>query len=274
MSPILGQTTAEIFLRDYWQQKPLLIRHALTGFTSPISPDELAGLSLEEDIESRIVTCSNGKYQVQYGPLNEDIFKDLPEQDWTLMVQAVDREIPEVEALIDHFSFLPRWRVDDIMVSYATTGGGVGPHFDFYDVFLLQVEGRREWKVGQICNGETELVENDQLKLVKQFDESECWVLDPGDMLYLPPKLAHWGTAIDECLTYSIGFRAPTIAEILGDLAIDLTGTSEDRYYRDPPLTPEMAQGEIDDAFVRQVQALLQDVVDDKELIREWLRQY
>lgn len=274
MTTILGSISPADFLRNHWQQKPLLIHGALPDYISPITPDELAGLALEEEVESRLVTHFNNIYQVEHGPLQESLFSKLPEENWTLMVQRVDQLVPQVSELFDEFAFLPPWRFDDIMVSYATAGGGVGPHFDYYDVFLLQVEGRREWKIGQLCNGSTPLADSDQLKLLKDFDEQESWVLVPGDMLYLPPNIAHWGTAVDECLTYSVGFRAPTVAEILGDLAIELTSGEDDRYYRDPPLTPEMARDEVDDAFVEGIQKLLFDVVGNKDVIRAWLQQY
>ncbi|WP_279293382.1 cupin domain-containing protein, partial [Pseudomonas aeruginosa] len=147
---LLGGLTAAEFLRDYWQRKPLLVRQAIPDFESPLSADELAGLSLEESVESRIV-LEHGKtpWEMRRGPFQEEDYQHLPEQDWTLLVQAVDQFVPEVAQLLEQFRFLPSWRIDDVMISYAAPGGGVGPHFDNYDVFLLQGHGRRRWKVGQ-----------------------------------------------------------------------------------------------------------------------------
>lgn len=199
---LLGGLTAAEFLRDYWQRKPLLVRQAIPDFESPLSADELAGLSLEESVESRIV-LEHGKtpWEMRRGPFQEEDYQHLPEQDWTLLVQAVDQFVPEVAQLLEQFRFLPSWRIDDVMISYAAPGGGVGPHFDNYDVFLLQGHGRRRWKVGQMCSSDSPLREHADLRILADFEQSDEWVLEPGDMLYLPPRLAHYGIAEDECMT-------------------------------------------------------------------------
>lgn len=274
-SPILGGMTEEQFLAEYWQQKPLLIRNALPGFTSPISPDELAGLALEEEVESRIVIeAGKTPWELRCGPFDEATFQTLPETHWTLLVQAVDLWVPEVADLLNHFRFLPGWRLDDVMVSYAPVGGSVGPHFDYYDVFLLQVEGQRCWQIGSLCDQHTPMLEGTPLRILREFEKVDEWILNPGDMLYLPPGIAHWGLAENDCLTYSIGFRAPTLAEMLGDLATELMAQGNASYYRDPPLTPAMAREEIDPKFIEQVGNMLHQLADDRQLLADWFARY
>lgn len=268
--------SAEEFLADYWQQKPLLIRNALPGFTSPISADELAGLALEEEVESRIVLeeGDSGPWELLSGPFEEDIFQELPESHWTLLVQAVDLWVPQVKRLLEHFDFLPPWRLDDIMVSYATPGGSVGPHFDYYDVFLLQAEGQRRWQIGGLCDQHTPRLDDTALRILSDFEQHDTWVLNPGDMLYLPPRLAHWGVAVNDCLTYSVGFRSPTLPEILGDLATELMAQGNTSYYQDPKLTPNMASERIDPLFIRQVQGMLHQLATNEELLGDWFARY
>lgn len=231
-------STAE-FLKNYWQQKPLLIRQALPQYQSPITADELAGLSLEEDLESRLIIqrdedATNGSsWQLQHGPFDEKIFSTLPEKFWTLLVQGVDTVRPKIAELLDYFNFIPNWRLDDIMISYATDQGSVGPHFDHYDVFLLQADGDRLWQLGDFCNNE-ELVKDCDLSLLKAFNKREEFLLSPGDMLYLPPKMAHWGIAQGNCMTFSIGFRAPKTSEILSAFCDErLQQLTKDDFYRD-----------------------------------------
>ena len=192
---MLGDLSADAFLQRYWQKKPLLIRNALANYQSPISADELAGLALESEVESRLVETHGMDWSLKHGPFNEDDFLGLPEQDWTLLVQGVDLWVPEVQALLSKFAFLPPWRVDDVMVSFACPGGSVGPHFDQYDVFLLQVEGQRRWQIGGECSSNTPLRDDSPLRILKEFEAEEEWLLEPGDMLYLPPGVAHWGVA-------------------------------------------------------------------------------
>ena len=237
---LLGGLTAREFLRDYWQKKPLLVRQAIPDFESPISPDELAGLALEEEVESRLVIEHGERpWELQRGPFIEDTFQDLPERDWTLLVQAVDQFVPEVAELLEDFKFLPKWRIDDLMISFAAPGGGVGPHFDNYDVFLLQAHGHRRWQIGQMCDADSPLLPHADLKILAQFEPTDEWVLAPGDMLYLPPRLAHCGTAEDDCMTYSVGFRAPSAAEVLTHFT-DFLGQflPDEERYSDPDIQP------------------------------------
>lgn len=273
---ILGSVTAEEFLRDYWQKKPLLIRNAYPDFESPLSPDELAGLALEDDIESRIV-IEHGQscpWELHCGPFEESIFESLPETHWSLLVQAVDLWVPEVKALLNKFTFLPPWRLDDIMVSYAPQGGSVGPHFDYYDVFLLQGQGQRRWQVGGLCDESSPQVADTSLRILSDFNKEEEWVLNPGDMLYLPPRISHWGVAENDCLTYSVGFRSPSLTDMLGDLTTELLAQNHASYYRDPALTPEMAATEIHPAFIRQIKTLLGELLEDEQLLSDWFARY
>lgn len=214
---LFGNLSTKQFLRAYWQKKPFLIRQALPNFTSPISAEELAGLACEEEIESRIITTTDHHdcpWQLRNGPFNENDFTSLADRDWTLLVQDCQRYSDDVAALLKHFNFIPRWRLDDIMISYATTGGSVGPHIDQYDVFLIQAEGERRWQIDTNATSEDNLYPGCELDILKTFTADEEWVLSPGDMLYLPPKLAHYGVAVNTCMTLSVGFRAPSHQEM------------------------------------------------------------
>ena len=269
-----GEAGADEFLQEYWQQKPLLIRQALPGYISPISPDELAGLALEEEVESRLVEGGSNNWSLRHGPFTEQDFLDLSEQDWTLLVQGVDLWVPQVQQLLKRFDFLPPWRLDDVMVSFACPGGSVGPHFDQYDVFLLQVEGTRRWQIGGHCDGNTPLQADCPLRVLESFSSQREWLLEPGDMLYLPPGIAHWGVAESECLTYSIGFRSPSIADLLGDLAVELMAQGYDAQYRDPAMTQALAGPDIAQAFVAQAKQQLWQAIDNDDLIGDWFARF
>lgn len=274
--PILGNITAEEFLRDYWQKKPLLIRQAIPDFVSPVDGDELAGLSLESEVESRIILEHGDEpWELRHGPFTEQTYAELPESHWTLLVQAVDQFVPEVADYLKDFEFLPRWRIDDLMISYAVQGGGVGPHFDNYDVFLLQAEGRRKWKVGQLCDSNSPLLPHPDLRILDGFDTSDSWVLEPGDMLYLPPRLAHWGTALDNCMTWSIGFRAPSTAEVITHYTDFVTSflSSEDRY-SDAGRSLSADPNEIRSDDIARLRSLLREQLDDDNLLLSWFGQH
>ncbi|MDO9617889.1 MAG: cupin domain-containing protein [Pseudomonas sp.] len=273
---LLGGLTAREFMRDYWQKKPLLVRQAIPGFESPISPDELAGLALEEEIESRLVIEHGERpWELRRGPFAEDAFAELPERDWTLLVQAVDQFVPEVAELLEAFKFLPKWRIDDVMVSFAVPGGGVGPHFDNYDVFLLQGYGKRRWQVGQICDSDSPTLQHADLKILAEFVKTEEWVLEPGDMLYLPPLLAHCGTAEDDCMTYSVGFRAPSAAEVLTHFT-DFLGQflPDEERYSDADAQPTSDPTQIQRDALDRLKALLTEHMSDERLLMTWFGQF
>ncbi|WP_044872842.1 cupin domain-containing protein [Pseudomonas sp. LFM046] len=273
---LLGGLTAREFLRDYWQQKPLLIRQAIPGFESPISPDELAGLSLEEEVESRLVLEHGERpWELRRGPFAEDTYQNLPEKEWTLLVQAVDQFVPEVAELLEHFRFLPSWRIDDVMISFAAPGGGVGPHFDNYDVFLLQGHGRRRWKIGQMCDADSALLPHADLRILADFQQTEEWVLEPGDMLYLPPRLAHFGIAEDDCMTYSVGFRAPSAAEVLTHFTDFLAQfLPDEERYSDAGSAPVSDPHEIQRDALDRLKTLLAEHMSDERLLLTWFGQF
>ena len=265
----------EAFLANYWQQKPLLLKQAIAGFKSPLEANELAGLAMEETIESRIIEFRDRNWHLLHGPFAAEDFQRV--HPWTLLVQAVDHALPDVAELRKLIDFIPQWRVDDVMISYAVAGGSVGPHYDNYDVFLLQGEGRRTWKLGQSCNSNTALAPHNELRILEQFQCEAEYTLSAGDILYVPPGVAHWGIAEGECMTYSIGFRAPRIKELLSR-SVDSLLEHEDaeQFFRDPGLSLTTRPGEIDaDAIVRarsQLLAALQQQEDDSwfgELVTE-----
>ena len=273
---ILGGISAEVFLRDYWQKKPLLIRQAIPDFVSPLDGNDLAGLSLEELVESRIV-LEHGEtpWQLRSGPFTEDTFSTLPERDWTLLVQAVDQFSPDVAEVLENFKFLPNWRIDDVMISFAVPGGSVGPHYDNYDVFLLQAEGQRQWKVGQMCDNESLILNHPDLRILDGFEQTEEWVLEPGDMLYLPPRLAHWGIAQTDCMTWSIGFRAPATAEIVSNYA-DFVARflPDEQRYSDADMSPVTNPSYIRTEDIQRLRKLINEQLDDDRMLLTWFGQH
>lgn len=247
------------FLRETWQRQPLLIRNPWAAWRNPLDPDELAGLACEPGVESRLIEGSGAALVVEHGPLAEDRFATLGARPWTLLVQAVDQQVPDVAALIEPFRFLPNWRIDDVMVSYASQGGGVGPHFDQYDVFLIQGLGRRRWRVGPRCHAATPLAPHDDLRLLADFVPDQEWVLEPGDILYLPPRWGHDGVAdSDDCMTYSVGFRAPSAAELIAGWCDEALSqlSDDDRYGDAGAVTGQDNPGEITAATLDRLYAL------------------
>ncbi|CAN6132841.1 COG2850 Uncharacterized conserved protein [Methylophilaceae bacterium] len=284
---LLNQLTPSEFLDQYWQKKPLLIKAAIPDFEGLLSPEELAGLACEEDVQSRIVEYKKGVWHAQHGPFTEDDFAALPERptaehNWTLLVQSVNHFLPEASALLQQFSFIPHARLDDLMVSYAPHGGGVGPHFDSYDVFLLQGQGKRLWRISE--QSDLSLVEGAPLRILKNFDTQQEWLLEAGDMLYLPPHLAHWGIAVSDggqdCMTYSIGFRAPKNQE----LASEFFGFMQDKInqesiplpgmYQDADLSLQAHPAEIGADMVASVSAQLQSINWSSSTVAEFLGCY
>jgi len=273
----LGMPVAQ-FLRDYWQKRPLLIRAAFPHFHKAITPQDLAGLACEEAALSRIVLHDpkRDRYTLRNGPFAERAFARLPPTHWTLLVQDVDKWDMDVAALLDAFRFVPSWRIDDIMLSYATDGGGVGAHVDNYDVFLVQGRGRRRWRISTDPHAPKQFRDDAELRLLRTFEPTHDWLLDAGDTLYLPPGVPHEGTARGECMTFSVGMRAPSRAELLFDLAEFLAEPlREEQRYRDAELVPARDPGEIDAAALARVRAALPQgpAVDDATL-REWFGRF
>jgi len=267
----------QTFLSLYWQKKPLVIRNALPDFENPVSPEELAGLSLEDEVESRIVIQKGETdYQLLKGPFEESTYETLPEENWTLLVQGMDRLMPDVADILNDFDFLPRWRIDDIMVSYATKGGNVGPHFDHYDVFLVQAAGKRNWKLtAQDCS-EDNYIQGVDLRLMKTFKVEDEFVFEKGDILYIPPKWGHHGVALDdECMTYSVGYRTYRGQELwdsFGDHLSEMSAFKD--LYLDPTWQPNLNPGEITDSASEQAQTLLTSILEDKTLMKTWFGRF
>ncbi|RZJ14295.1 MAG: cupin domain-containing protein [Acidovorax sp.] len=223
---LLGGLTPAQFMRRHWQKKPLLVRQAIPQFQPPVLRSDLFALAAEEGVESRLVQLVKGAWKLRHGPFSRRALPALQQPGWTLLVQGVDLHNDAVHALMQQFRFVPEARLDDLMISYASDGGGVGPHFDSYDVFLLQAHGKRRWRIGR--QKDLTLREGIPLKVLDQFEPEEEFVLEPGDMLYLPPRYAHDGIAEGECMTYSIGFRAPARAELAQELLARLAEDAGD----------------------------------------------
>ena len=264
------------FLRDNWQRKPLLIRNPWKQWSNPFEPDELAGLACEVEVESRLVIGGEGKWGVEDGPFAEARFATLGKTPWTLLVQAVDHHVPEVAALLAPFRFIPNWRIDDVMVSYATEGAGVGPHYDQYDVFLIQGAGQRRWRIGQHCDGDSALLPHDDLRLLAEFEATDEYLLGPGDILYIPPGIAHDGVAVgDDCMTYSVGFRAPSRSELIADFADELVaGMDDDDRYGDAGLKVQANPGEISAEALAALHDIVLEKLGDREAFARWFGTY
>ena len=256
---LLGGLSPAEFLHRHWQKRPLLVRAALPDFTGVIDLPKLQQLAGRHDCESRLVIREHNRWHVEHGPFPRRAFRQLPERGWTLLVQGVERVVPAAQSLLGHFSFMPYARLDDLMVSYAPTGGGVGPHFDSYDVFLLQGKGRRRWKIS--TQHDLDLVADAPLKILRRFRPEGVCTMAAGDMLYLPPRIAHDGVAIDDCFTCSIGFRAPDNRE----LAAAFLAYIEDRLnaagiYSDPDLTPQRRPAQLPPRMIGHAERVLADI--------------
>ncbi len=277
MNP-LGELSPEVFLRDYWQKKPLVIKQAFPGFKSPITAEELAGLSCEAGVDSRIVIEKGGEHpwQAIHGPLDETVFANLPESHWTLLVNDVEKHIPALAWIVDRFRFIPEWRIDDLMVSYAPTGGSVGPHHDQYDTFILQAQGHRRWQIhGREVAADNQVAGAD-LHIHKDFVAEHEWLLEPGDMIYIPPGVSHYGVATDDCLSFSIGFRAATHAEMLDSFTAYISeGLAGDLTWRDPPLEVHDHPNEITPATMESVRTVLNEYLTaDNPALPAWLGRF
>lgn len=272
-----GGMDAREFLRTCWQKKPLVIRQAFPGLTSPVTADELAGLACEDSVESRLVIENeNGApWQLHNGPFTTERFTSPPEGNWTLLVQGLDHWVPEAADLLDAFRFVPNWRLDDIMASYAPAGGSVGPHYDQYDVFLVQAQGHRRWHFGGLCDQDSPRVEGTPLRILKDWTPEETVLLAPGDMLYLPPGVGHHGVAEDDCITLSVGFRSPTTDDILTGFTDFLCSESELNHHLpdlDPPLPDN--PGRIDPQVLEQIAALIRQQVHQPDQLALWFGQF
>jgi len=274
---LLGNRCPKTFLAEYWQKQPLLIRGALPGFVSPVSPEELAGFCCEPEIESRLVLEQAGPtpWTVEYGPVAESRFAELPDTHWTLLVQECHRYVPGLAELREQFNFIPNWRIDDVMASYAPAQGSVGPHTDQYDVFLIQAHGTRHWQISTDPVPRDNFLPDTDLCIMREFTATEEWILHPGDMLYLPPGVAHYGVALEDCITFSVGFRAPGHAELLGSFSDYMaTRLGHTHRFTDPTLRLQQHPGEISGDALTQVRRILQKILTDDATIDQWFGKF
>ncbi len=255
-------------MREHWQRKPLLVRQAVPDLHRAPGRAAVFALAAQEDVESRLIRHGPAGWQMRQGPFARRALPPLSRPDWTLLVQGVDLHDDDAHALLQPFSFVPGARLDDLMVSYATDGGGVGPHFDSYDVFLLQTHGRRRWRIGR--QKDLSLQEGVPLKILAHFEPEQEFVLEPGDMLYLPPRYAHDGVAIGECMTCSIGFRAPRANELAQELLQRLAEDAADGgdvLYADPRQPATDAPGAIPAALAAFAREALEAVLRDRDAL-------
>lgn len=274
--------TPEAFLQTYWQKKPVLLRQALPSFQTEhglnhfIDADELAGLACEDGVESRVIVeqglpPQHTPWQVMNGPLSPEAFTQLPETQWTLLVQDVEKHIPELADVFDTFRFIPSWRLDDLMISYAEDGGSVGAHVDAYDVFLLQAHGQRRWQIAEAFDPAYR--DDVELRILQDFVAEAESLLEPGDMLYLPPDVAHHGVAQGSCMTWSIGFRAPSLADMANDYADHvIQQLDETKRYADPELQATTQPAAIGTTTVAKLAAMHQQLftADAAQLVDWW----
>ncbi len=262
----------EEFIDLYWQKQPFVLRSAFADFESRsesmVSPEELAGLACEEDVHCRLVIEKDGSspWQLRYGPFEEQDFLNLPETHYSLLVSECEKWFPELTDLLDQFRFIPDWRIDDLMISYASARGSVGPHVDEYDVFLLQAMGSRQWQFCDTRVEQPQLIPDLELAILQEFSPDQEIVLDPGDMLYLPPGIAHHGIALDRCMTYSIGFRAPTSTSVLESFVLETDRPDIDaKRYRDPDLELDRHHAEITDTEIERFRSLATELLQQSQ---------
>jgi 50S ribosomal protein L16 3-hydroxylase len=280
---LLNNLTPAQFLAEYWQKKPLLIRQAIPNFKSFLSPDDLVSLAIDDDAEARLITNKNGLWKVKSNPLDERDFGKLPQTTpgklkWTILVQNIQHYLPQAADLLAQFNFIPHARLDDLMISYAPKGSGIGAHVDSYDVFLLQGAGKRKWQIS--TQKDLSLIDNAPLKILKNFEATQEWILEAGDMLYLPPHIAHCGTSeSDDCMTYSIGFRAPSYAELAHEFLHYLQDKLPENaqlkgMYTDPDLTVPNHAGEISNALQANIHEALKGITWKRDDISDFLGHY
>lgn len=270
---LLGGLSAEQFLTEYWQKKPLLVRQAVPGFQGLIDPAGLNDLACRDDAISRIVRFEKQQWQLAHGPFDRRQLKHWQQGAWTILVSNLNHFLPEAAKLFYQFQFIPFARLDDLMVSYAPEGGGVGPHFDSYDVFLLQAGGRKRWQIS--AQADQTFIEDAPIRVLKDFQSEQEWVLEPGDMLYLPPKYAHHGIALEPGMTYSIGFRAPSTQELATQFMTYLQDhISLQGMYTDPDLQPQQTPAEIHPDMIAKVQQMLTQLTWQREDIAAFLGTY
>ena len=275
--PILGKLSQREFLSRYWQKRPLLMKRALYPFPDVITPEEVAGMSCDERVESRLIMEKGGRHpwELKRGPFKPAMFKKLPKSHWTILVNGADRFVPTLNGFLDHFSFIPFWRMDDIMVSYADDKGNVGAHVDNFDVFLVQAAGKREWRIESQPILKDDFIPDLPVRLLKKFKPTHKWVLEPGDILYLPPRFPHHGIARGNgCMTISVGFRAPSTSELINNVvASALSQIDETVRFSDPDLKAQ-APGEISKSAIKKISASIKEALTNESFIADWLGRF
>ncbi|OHX13068.1 cupin [Chromobacterium sphagni] len=270
---LLGGMSPEQFLAEYWHKKPLLIRGALTEVGPHVDFSVLSQLAQRDDAESRLIECRQGRWHLERGPFRAARFRKLAETDWTLLVQGVNHHLPHIDEILWRFNFIPYARLDDLMISYAPPGGTVGPHFDAYDVFLLQVGGSKRWQISS--QHDDDFIEDAPIRVLKDFRMEQEFVLEHGDMLYLPPRYAHHGVALEPGMTYSIGFRAPPAQELATQFLVYLQDrVCLDGVYADPDLKLQAEPARIGEEMIEQVSGLLSQIRWDKATVCDFLGHY
>ncbi|MCC6532682.1 MAG: cupin domain-containing protein [Burkholderiales bacterium] len=270
---VLGTLSPSQFLRRHWQKKPLLVRAALPEIRTAFSRSDLHALACRDDVEARMVTCARGRWSVTHGPFTRAQLRRPPARHWSLLVQGVDLYLEPARRVLDRFAFVPYARQDDLMLSLAPPGGGVGPHFDSYDVFLIQVRGRRRWRIG--AQSDLRLVGGAPLRILRDFSPEQEIDVDPGDLLYLPPRYAHDGIALSECITCSVGFRAPGRQELAGAFLQWLPETlALAGRYSDPDLAPQRHPARIAGPMVARMRAMLGSIRWNRDLVETFLGEY
>ncbi len=270
---MINNFSTDKFLSQHWQKSPCLIKNAFLEPINYLSSNDLASLSLNDEVEARIVRNDDNKWQLLNGPFNEETFRKLPESHWTLLVQTVDFWLPEVYELIANFDFIPRWRFDDLMISYATAEGGVGPHYDNYDVFLIQTEGQRRWRVGYKGDIENQQTIINGLKHLAPFKTQIDIVMEPGDMLYIPPETPHWGISIGESMGYSIGYRSLQSKNVVALLAEHFESVVSSNFFTDEYRNQINNGHQIEPELIQWAQSELKSVIENKDLLYQLLSQ-
>ena len=274
----LGKLSPEVFLKEYWQKKPLVIRQAFPNFQNPISAEELAGLSFEEEVNSRIVIEKDGDHPWQpiFGPMDDETFENLPRSHWTLVVNDLEKIVPELSWLPDLFRFIPDWRLDDLMCSYAADQGSVGPHFDLYDVFIIQGAGKRRWQISTAEVAEDNQAEDTPLRIHKTFEAEQEWILEPGDMIYIPPNVTHHGVSLGESISFSVGYRAVSHGDLLNDFIAHITSNLAPKLtYKDADLALQTHSSEITEDAINRVKKIFSEYLkpEHKE-IEHWFGKF
>jgi len=274
----LGDISPEEFLREYWQKKTLVIRQAFPDFQCPITAEELAGLSCEEEVNSRIIMEKDGDHPwfPIFGPMDEEVFSNLPETHWTLAINDLEKVIPELACISDQFRFIPDWRFDDLMSSYAADQGSVGPHFDLYDVFIIQGTGQRRWQISTAEVAEDNQAEGTPLRIQESFSAEQEWILEPGDMIYIPPNVSHHGVSIGESISFSVGYRAVSHADLLNDFIAHITqNLSAKLTYQDADLKTQAHSSEITTDAIKRVKDIFKEYLNpDHPEVERWFGRY